>query len=802
MNRRTFLKSSAAIAGAACGAPLLADVERSAGGQVTLESAHLRLAYDLAGGRVSLFSAKDEPLLLSATAAVLLPRSAVLASDGNYSREARHAKSDGAGLEGGQLVVRCADATKTLELEHRVTLLADRPAAVFELVFTNVSGKDIVVRGAEPLRALLDERSGCWFGAGGVGSSVSRVLTNGFMCYDPGELADFNTAGGREVCSWWNAAFSIYGSRALVAGFLENRDAAGQVVARDDKTAQWRQASGAFDLTARAFYGRHFVVRPGQRVSSGRVLLQTAGNSFDGLESYAALCGQLHGVKLNPVVNGWCSWFYTRRMATEEEQLRNAEFVAKHLKPYGIEWVQVDAGWQRAFGDWQGNDLYPHGMKWLAQRIRALGLKPGIWIAPFEITAGTDVARQHPEWLVRDADGNIAGWRDQYAPWISSTSHALDVTHPGARKWLAELFKTITDDWGYNMVKIDRMEWTLLGAERYSDPAVSKAQAYRMGMETIRKAIGPGRHILDSGPMAMTVGLIDSARIEADVPPLNWNQYAKRRISVAPAAAHRYYFHGRTWLNDADHLGIAQMTLAQGRAAASIVALSGGTMILGDRLIQLDKERLEILKKVVPSFGEAARPLDLFEKAHPETFALRIKRDFESWWVVGCFNWNEEGGASRELSLARVGADPAKTCLVYDFWEQRLLAETRGKVQLQLEPSSVKLLGIRLQQTVPQLLGTDRHFTQGALELENVRWDAAALKLSGTAIGPVGESWTLAIHVPAGYIWEGKGGAFYQIRDSENILAVTQQTEPQIIRAQITFRDAPRVNWSFRFRRS
>jgi hypothetical protein len=36
-------------------------------------------------------------------------------------------------------------------------------------------------------------------------------------------------------------------------------------------------------------------------------------------------------------------------------------------------------------------------------------------------------------------------------------------------------------------------------------------------------------------------------------------------------------------------------------------------MISGDRLPDLDSTRLEILRKVLPSYGEAARPVDLFD---------------------------------------------------------------------------------------------------------------------------------------------------------------------------------------------
>src|SRR5262249_23590597 len=154
-------------------------------------------------------------------------------------------------------------------------------------------------------------------------------------------------------------------------------------------------------------------------------------------------------------------------------------------------------------------------------------------------------------------------------------------------------------------------------------------------------------------------------------------------------AAKRYYFHKRTWINDADHVGLVLLTIPQSQAAASVIALSGGTMISGDRLYELEPTRLEILKKVLPSFGEAARPLDLFEKPFPEIFALKINKDFGEWWLVGYFNWDEDAQSTRDCEFSRLGLSPQKHYLVYEFWTQRLLADAAGKVTLIFEPSSV-----------------------------------------------------------------------------------------------------------------
>jgi hypothetical protein len=764
---------------------------KSTAAKVFLESPYLSLEYDLSRGRASLFSTQSTPLLLNATAGAILPRAMVLACDAQYTRQSRLVMSTDLGIASEQLIVSCRDMHQHLDLECRYTLLHDRPGAVFELVLTNVSPSAMVICAAEPLRALLDEHAGCFFGAERVHSRVHRVLRNGYLYSDPGEVIDIAWQGRRQITSCWNAAFYIPSSReTLVVGYLDNQHAEGQIIASWDMSRVWHRGRPSFDLTACSLYHRTFVLPAGGSVSSGRCLLVVAAEPFTGLEYYAEMCGRLHHVRLNPIINGWCAWFYTHTQATEDEQLRNAEFIARHLKPYGMEWVQIDDGYQRAFGDWQGNHLYPHGMSWLAAEIRKLGLKPGIWIAPYAISEHADIVQQHPEWLAHDASGNLQVTASTRVKYI------LDITHPGARQWLHDVFETLGPVWGYDFIKIDFVEWTLLAIERYYDPTLSRAQVYRLGFETMRAAVGPYCHLLDCGPGPDTVGLLDSMRIEQDLPANTWEQYVKHDSSTAPAMAKRYYFHKRTWINDADHIGLALLTVPQAQAVASLIALSGGTMMSGDRLYALDATRLDILKKVFPTYGEAARPLDLFEKAFPEIFALHIHRDFGAWWLVGYFNWDEGAEVRRTFDVSRLGLDTHKPYLAYTFWTQRRLVVSDGKVQLQLPPSSTHLFAIHEARDVPQLLGTDRHYTQGALELVQVRWDDVQHTLSGVGLGAPGMSWTLTLHVPEGFSWDQDRHAAWH--EHQNVSVVSY--EHNILRARLQFADAEPVPWSFAFR--
>ncbi len=200
----------------------------------------------------------------------------------------------------------------------------------------------------------------------------------------------------------------------------------------------------------------------------------------------------------------------------------NAEFASKHLKSFGLEYIQIDEGYQRWHGDWEGNERFPHGMKWLAEKIKAYGFKPGLWIAPYVISEPTEVFQKHPEWLLKNADGTpkrVGNWPGEDSDAARNENpkrYCLDITHPGAAQWLHDLVDTIVNRWGYEMIKVDFVAWSILSADRYYDTSATSAQVYRKGFEIMRRAAGERCHLLDCGPGATSVGLIDSMRIELD----------------------------------------------------------------------------------------------------------------------------------------------------------------------------------------------------------------------------------------------------------------------------------------------
>ncbi len=253
------------------------------------------------------------------------------------------------------------------------------------------------------------------------------------------------------------------------------------------------------------------------------------------------------------LTSGWTSWYrhYNRISAVLlEQELR--DLAQAQPRP---EWFQIDDGWQPRIGDWTSTrSSFPHGLKPLADQAKALGFKPGLWLAPFVAEKRSELLRQHPEWAERDGHGNLvpAGFN----PLWSGTFYALNPDHPGLRDHLRHVFETVLDRWGFEGLKLD----FLYAAGLQHREGRARATRMRSAMEFLRDAAGD-RFLLGCGvPLAPAFGLVDACRIGADV-HLAWEhrllaflrnrERVSTRLAVLSSAGRRG-LNGRAFVNDPD----------------------------------------------------------------------------------------------------------------------------------------------------------------------------------------------------------------------------------------------------------
>lgn len=818
LKRREFVKStSLASASFAIDGTLLANIFFTGDEKNEIKNAWFIVTFDLKKGTFDISRNNGKPFigqgsvcanLCSASGGSVIDKHFI--SSHLYKHSSTSAVFTDAVGTGKKLVILSKDHNKKLNFETHLALYDKLEAVTIEVFCKNVSGKDLILHSIEPIRIIKTE-GGTMHVPG-----ISKCITNGEMYYDTGTIHQFGsknnsiTSGNLKgvklangpissqsetIHSWWNAGlFNGYDKESVSLGYLENNFGLGNLLIS-------QIASDEIALIAESVYAPQLVLKPGKILSSNRMMINISENPYRALERYAAAAGTINNARTHSIINGWCSWFYTLSKVSENEVASNAAFASEHLKQYGLEYIQIDEGYQRWHGDWEGNEHFPHGMKWLADTIKSYGLKAGLWIAPYVISAPTEVFQNHPEWLLKNRDGTlkrIGNWEEGAEPPADENPkrYCLDITHPDAAQWLYDLVDTIVNRWGYEMIKIDFMAWSILAADHYNDSTLSAAQVYRKGLEIMRKAAGGKCHILECGPGAITTGLVDSMRIEADVnygfADTAWETYFLHEASSVSAAAKRYYFHKRTWINDADHICMDLLDHQQAEAAATIIALSGGNMISGDRLSQLDPYKLEILKKITPSFGEAATPVDLFDAEQQSVFAIKIKKSFAEWTVAAFFNPSLTTTAEKKFPLQRLWMDPNKTYIAFDFWKQEFIGEIAGELNVIVQPGSVTLLTLHERTGKPQFLSTDRHVLQGAIETDNVHWVENTKSISGIATGPLHSSYKVFLYVPESHPWTWGGSGLFHDHDDYSAKLV----DKNIIRLNVNFEKATQVHWT------
>jgi alpha-galactosidase len=516
---------------------------------------------------------------------------------------------------------------------------------------------------------------------------------------------------GRFVSDTMTAIVNPETDAGIVVGFITASDQFGHVwFDRDDST-----------LTAIAHADG---VRLGRRdiVASESLYIEPTTDPACAMIRYGdALAREMEAIPSGPVTSGWCSWYYYWQGVTEAEVLANLGRIDEERHRLPFEYIQIDDGYQAEIGDWlTTNDKFPNGMKWLADQIHERGFKAGIWVAPFLAGARSRLFQNHPDWFVKFSTG---------APAIATLNwgqlcYALDLTNPDVLAWLRELFSTICDDWGYDYVKIDFIFAGAVDGVRH-DPNLTRAQAYRRGLATIRDAVGE-RFILACGnPQAPSVGLVNGARIGPDVAPY-WHPFeraAPRNPASDPAAINsirntltRFWMHGRLWANDPDCLLARDTDTALSgdeiRSLATAIAMSGGMVLDSDNLVKLKPERIDLISAILPVYGEPAVPLDLFQTIDVPSI---LELNCDSHRILSVFNWSDEA-ATVHVPF------PDGAWHAFEFWQQRYLGVISGPTSIDLPPHGCALLRLSADAGHPQVVGSTLHILQGALEIESEDW--------------------------------------------------------------------------------
>lgn len=193
------------------------------------------------------------------------------------------------------------------------------------------------------------------------------------------------------------------------------------------------------------------VLAPGDRFRAPTAVFVWSDRGLDGIGArlHSSLRTRDGHPSTRPVtLNTWEAVYFHHDI----DRLRT---LAETASDIGVERFVLDDGWFRGrrsdvagLGDWSVDaEIWPHGLHPLADEVRSLGMQFGLWFEPEMVNVDSDLAREHPDWLLQDPDAGVRTWRNQYV---------LDVANPAVFAYLRDSISSVVSEYELDYIKWDQ----------------------------------------------------------------------------------------------------------------------------------------------------------------------------------------------------------------------------------------------------------------------------------------------------------------------------------------------------------
>jgi len=507
---------------------------------------------------------------------------------------------------------------------------------------------------------------------------------------------------------------------------------------------------------------------------------------------------------------GWSSWYCYYMNANEKDMVKETDVLSSQLKPYGLEYVQLDACFTRGedanWLEWTKSS-FPHGGKWLFQYITGKGLKPALWVNLYGANyAKPAMADKYPDnFFLRDKNGKLSG----ACCTADTTVVRLDYTNPAViEKHLKPLMTTLVDDWGLRYLKDAGwgtwMDYYEKNRANAYDSTRDSREVYRQVQKVVRDIMGPNNYILGCAMHEVGVGFgyYDGSRVGGDDKAIWAPPKGKKGISMQTFFNSLFganYLNGITWWSDPDAVMVrSPLTYEEAKTIVTTIALSGQAYMASDFMAQLPSERMALYKKTMPTLPIHAVDLYPFRTKpvccpkpanFPKALDLKVNAATGSYDVVGLYNWDDHPALKSLNFSSDLGLDSTKNTLVFNFWDQTLAGVFSDSIQTDIPAHGVKALIIRPLVNHPTILATSRHISS-AVSILKMAWNDSTHTLNGVSKTITGTPYAIFVYVPGEMrldTIESPAKVLYHTRNG-NLLKVAFQGQESPIRWALEFK--------------
>lgn len=338
-----------------------------------------------------------------------------------------------------------------------------------------------------------------------------------------------------------------------------------------------------------------------------------------------------------PKLVGWNTWDYYLDRVKAEDIFENVAALKDMPFASLLDYIVIDDGWQKGWGDWRENEKFACGLKAVADDIRKAGFIPGIWMTPVGIRDDVAIFKDHQDWLCRNEKGELL---------FSMGLYYLDPTHPEAKQFILDNYKYQYDA-GYRLFKMDYVS-PLLEVKNFYDKDASPYGVLAQLVEDVKAYTGPDAVVLGcSLPLECGADIAPSMRIGLDIHnhfphvraiarSISWSSIYNNKITrIDPDflivrgeetsnepliwegnKRNDFYAPPRVKQTDKNRMKLIwrhgdQFDAIEAETWANLVAISGGNIFLSDRMSVLNERGIKIIENAFKIAGDSLEPVYL-----------------------------------------------------------------------------------------------------------------------------------------------------------------------------------------------
>lgn len=491
------------------------------------------------------------------------------------------------------------------------------------------------------------------------------------------------------------------------------------------------------------YYMEDKTLVPGQEYQLEQFVVEETSEGGAFFSAYASFMAQKHQITLpQQVDSGWSSWSCYYGNVTEERVLAQSENMKRQFSDRGADLIQIDDGWQKEStfsSDWTANEKsFAGGMQKLSQELNTMGLRLGLWFAPTLMVNNSRFFKEHYDYNIfyKDEIRRSFGGNEVLASEGDGSVYPLDLENSRVLKHIKDSFENAVKNFNCRYFKIDFLVRSLIRCNTEDDVVTYQndycVAVYKNAVRQIRQTVGRDTYLLACGaPITEAAGVFDSIRASQDITwckgnfehPGYWTLIVKNAQNIFL----RSYYHNKMFLNDPDALLVRdylgekdddfRASLDEARVWATVVAMSGGAVLINEELEKLSEERKEIIRQVLPPIGVGLVPEDFFE--YP--LCTKIRLNYGDAQIAAVFNWQDET-IDKALNID-------STVLAFDCWSKQFLGQFQSQISLPaMKPHSVRALLLKKIGDTPAFLCNDYNFYMGIKSVKST-WEEGNLRL-------------------------------------------------------------------------